>query len=195
MEIEYEATFIPVDKEEMRMRLKKADATLVRPEYGQRRTVFELPKGNEVNGAWLRVRDEGDKITMSLKVVDGDRITDQKEVCITVSNYEAAVKLLTGIGCQMKAYQESRRELWTLDGVEITIDEWPFLEPFVEVEGRSEREVRSVSEKVGFDWDLAKFCAVGRLYKEKYGVSLDEINNHTPRIVFGEKNPFISRTS
>ncbi|MFH1207591.1 MAG: CYTH domain-containing protein [Patescibacteria group bacterium] len=191
MNIEYEATFIPVDKAGIRARLREAGAILVRSEFLQRRTVFFLPKGHEIEGAWLRVRDEGDKITMSLKVVDGEKITDQKETCITVNDYKETVKLLEGIGCRAKAYQESRRELWTLDGVEITIDEWPFLEPFVEVEGRSEREVRAVSEKIGFKWQEAKFCAVGRLYCEKYNIPATVIDNETPRIVFGEKNPFI----
>jgi len=193
MNIEYEATFTPVDKEDMRARLKVAGAILMRPESIMRRTVFHLPKGHEKDGTWLRVRDEGDKITMSHKVIGGEMITDQKETCITVSDYGEAIKLLEGIGCPIKAYHESKRELWTLEGVEITIDEWPFLEPFIEVEGKSEKAVKNVSEKIGFDWQEAKFCAVGRLYKEKYGVSLDEINNHTPRIVFGEKNPFINR--
>lgn len=35
MEIEYEATFINVDKDEMHQRLKDAGAILVRPEYLQ----------------------------------------------------------------------------------------------------------------------------------------------------------------
>ncbi len=78
-----------------------------------------------------------------------------------------------------------------MNGVEITIDEWPYLEPFVEIEGPNETAVRQVAEKLGFDWPQAKFCAVGTLYSEKYGLSLDRINNHTPRIVFNEKNPFI----
>jgi len=191
MNIEYEATFIPVKKDEMRARLEKAGAKLARPEFMQRRMVFFLPKGHEIDGAWLRVRDEGDKVTMSLKVIDGEKISDQQETCVVVGDYSETIKLLEAIGCRSKAYQESKRELWVLDDTEVTIDEWPFLEPFVEVEGKSEMVVRAVSEKIGFSWRDAKFCAVGRLYKEKYGVSLDEINNHTSRIVFGEKNPFI----
>ncbi|MFH0805011.1 MAG: CYTH domain-containing protein, partial [Patescibacteria group bacterium] len=190
MNIEYEATFIPVDKDDIRTRLKNAGALLIRPEFTQRRTVLNLPQGHEIPGAWLRVRDEGDKNTMSLKVIDGEKITDQKETCIIVSDYDETIKLMEAIGCQPKAYQESKRELWTLDGVEITLDEWPFLEPFVEVEGKSEYEVRSVSEKIGFNWQYAKFCAVGRLYGEKYNIPTTVIDNETPRIVFGEKNPF-----
>jgi len=127
---------------------------------------------------------------MSLKVVDGDKIHNQKETQLTVDNFEEARKFLTGIGCEEKAYQESRRELWKVDGVEITIDEWPFLEPFVEVEGKSEEQVKAVSKKIGFDYTQAKFCSVDTLYNEKYNVSIDQINNHMPKILFKMENPF-----
>ncbi|MEA1963109.1 MAG: CYTH domain-containing protein [Patescibacteria group bacterium] len=149
-----------------------------------------MPKGNHINGGWLRVRDEGDKITMSLKVIDGDQIHNQKETQLTVDNFEEARKFLTGIGCEEKAYQESRRELWEMDKVEITIDEWPFLEPFVEVEGKSEEQVRVVSEKIGFNYTQARFCSVDTLYNEKYNISINQINNHTPKILFEMDNPF-----
>lgn len=193
MNIEYEATFTNIQKDEMRKKLKDLGAVLVRPEFLQKRTVFFPPKGGHDMKAWIRVRDEGDKITMSLKVVAGDKIEDQKEICITVDNFDNAAKILALIGCIKKVYQETKRELWKFNDAEITIDEWPFLEPFVEVEGNSEEIVKSVSEKLGFDWQLAKFCAIGTLYSEKYGLGIDEINNNTPRIIFGEKNPFIDR--
>lgn len=192
MNIEYEATFIPVDKAKTRRVLKKIGARLIKKEFPQRRTVFALPARTKIANSWLRVRDEGDRITMSLKTVDGNKITDQKEICVVVSDYDEAVALLKAVGCRDTAYQETRRELWKLAGVEITIDEWPWLEPFVEIEGKSEREVRRVSEKMGFDWSAAKFCAIGALYKDKYGISIDELHD-TLRIVFGMKNPFISR--
>lgn len=191
MKIEYEATFLNIERDEVREKLSYRGAVLIREEFLQKRVVFNLPKGNSHEHAWLRVRDEGDKITMSLKVVDGDKIHNQKETELQVDNFEEAVSFLNSIGCEQKAYQENKRELWRLDNVEITIDEWPFLDPFVEVEGDSEESVRLVSEKIGFDYNQAKFCAVGTLYNEKYNVSLDRINNHTPKIVFDMKNPFI----
>jgi adenylate cyclase, class 2 len=191
MDIEYEATFLDVKKDDMRNRLKKAGAKLMRPEYLQRRIPFHLPKEKRSKDAWLRVRDERDKITLSLKIVDGDKIENQKEICVKVNDFDETVKLLESIGCEKKSYQETKRELWTLDGVEITIDEWPFLEPFVEVEGKSEKEVRDVSEKIGFDYNKALFCAVGKLYQMKYGIHPDQINT-TDKIVFGMKNPFLN---
>jgi hypothetical protein len=81
--------------------------------------------------------------------------------------------------------------LWLLDGVEITIDTWPFLEPLVEVERETEDCVKSAVEKLGFDWSLAKFCATDVLYSEKYAIDYGVINYYTPKIVFDMENPFI----
>src|SRR5690606_35359406 len=121
----------------MRERLTKAGAELIRPEFLQKRIPFNLPEGKPQRGIWLRVRDEGDKTTLSLKQIDGENIENQKELSVDVSDFDTTVTILKSIGCKPKSYQETRRELWRLDGVDITIDEWPFLEPFVEVEGKS----------------------------------------------------------
>jgi adenylate cyclase class 2 len=193
MNIEYEATFADIDRDKMRRKLLETGAVLVKPEFLQRRVTFSLPKGNEIDGAYARVRDEGDKVTMSLKIIDGERIESQKEVCLTVDNFEQAELLLVTLGCIKKAYQETKRELWLLDGVEITIDEWPFLDPFVEIEGLSEGVVKAVAEKLGFDYTQAIFGAVDTMYMRKYPhLTADRINNHTPRIIFEGENPFIT---
>lgn len=189
-ETEYEAKFTGVDKREARKRLRKAGARLVKPEFLQRRSVFNLPKGNKIRHAWLRVRDESDRITLSLKVNDGKRIQDQKEVMLTIDSFKAAEELLSRTGCEWKSYQENRRELWKLDSCEVTIDEWPFLEPFVEIEGSSENAVKRVSKKLGLDYGDAVFGSVDVLLSEKYGISKDYINNHVSLLTFNGRNPF-----
>ena len=98
--------------------------------------------------------------------------------------------MFKSIGCTQKAYQESKRELWVFDEVEITIDEWPFLEPFVEVEGISEEIVKSISEKLNFDWQEAIFGAAGKVYNKKYGIEEEKVNT-MPELVFKMKNPFV----
>lgn len=195
MQIEYEATFYPIDKDEIRARLKEAQAKLLKAEFLQKRYVFSLPRGNEIPGGWLRVRDEGDKITMSLKVVNGEKIEDQKEICLQVDNFEQALSLLETIGCDKKAYQETKRELWNIDGVDVCLDEWPWLEPFIEIEGQSEDEAKRVSMLLGLDYQSAKFCSVDTLFSEKYKLPNDVFNNQTERLVFDGKNPFIKNFS
>lgn len=191
MKIEYEATFINIDKKEISKKLKEAGAKLIKPEFLQKRVVFNLPEGHEISGGWVRVRDEGDKITMSLKIIDGEKIENQKEICLVVDNFKEAEDFIIKIGCERKAYQENRRELWALDGVEITIDEWPFLEPFIEIEGETEEKVKTVAKKLGFNYSDALFCSVDTLYSKKYNIPNNIINNKIPEIIFGENNPFI----
>jgi adenylate cyclase class 2 len=192
MDIEYEATFPEIDKTTVRERLVRVGAELVKPEFLQKRVVFHLPKGHEVPGGWLRVRDESDRITLSLKIVDGNRITNQKELLLGVSDFESAVNLLLMLGCIRKSYQETKRELWRIDGVEVTLDEWPFLKPFVEIEGVSEAMVHRVAEKLGFEYDQAVFGAVDVMYMRQYPhLTADRINNQTPLILFEGENPFL----
>lgn len=191
IDIEYEATFTNVDKNDIRNRLIKIGAKLVKPDFLQKRIVFELPSGHEIPGAWLRVRDEQDQITMSLKIVDGHEIHNQKEVCLKINDFNAGVIFLEQLGAKQKAFQESRRELWMFNDVEITIDEWPYLEPYVEVEGKSEEAVKQVSKILDFDYTQAVFGSVDTLYHNKYGTPLDYINHHLKSITFLGPNPFI----
>jgi len=191
MEIEYEAVFTNIEPNTFRQVLTQAGANLVRAEYLQKRSAFNLPASVQTKKGWARVRDEGDKITMSVKSIEGEGIESQKESCVLVDDYQQAESFLTQLGCTKKAYQETKRELWMFDGVEVTIDTWPFLEPFVEVEGASEAAVQAVAQKLGFDWAEAKFCAVDTLYSEKYDVSTQQINDETPEILFDMQNPFV----
>lgn len=191
MQIEYEATFPNINKNEIREKLRNVGATLIRSEFLQKRVAFNFPIGHERQNGWLRVRDEVDKITMSIKIISGEKIEDQKEICLKVDSFDEAVEMLEVIGCQKKAYQETKREIWRFDDVDIMIDEWPCLEPFVEVEGTSEESVRMMSEMIGFDYADAMFCGVTSLYMIKYGVSQDLVDNQTPIITFETHNPFV----
>ncbi len=190
MQIEYEATFLNIDKDEVRRKLKNAGAELIRPEFLQKRFAFN-PAAMNTPYCWARVRDEGDKITMTYKESGRDKIEDQKEINLIVDDFDKAVEFLEAVGCHKKAFQESKREIWHLDKVEICLDEWPFLEPYVEVEGKSEEEVKKVSEKIGFGWNKARFCSVEAFYAEKYSLDPEIICNKTPKIVFNMENPFI----
>lgn len=189
MEIEYEATFLDINKDEIRDRLKKIGAELLKPEFLQRRYAFDLPKGYD-GQSWARVRDEKDKITMSYKKISGNKIDDQKEINLVIDNFDNGVEFLEKIGCIKKSYQENKRELWKLGNVEIYIDEWPFVEPFIEVEGKSEEEVKDASEKLGFDYSKALFCATSVVIHKKYGIPYDIID-HIPKITFEMENPFL----
>ena len=191
MNIEYEATFANIDKDDIRAKLKKLGAKLVYPEFLQKRYVFELPKGHEKKETWLRVRQEHDKTTLSIKSCDGENLEEQKEIDITIDDMEKGRAVLNAIGCQQSSYWENTRELWKLKDVEITLDTWPFLEPGIEIEGQSKKAIKEVSEKLGFNWKEAIFASVCFQYSKKYNIPRDRIYSEIPKITFDMENPFL----
>jgi len=189
--IEFEITIPDIDIEDARQRLLGCGASLEKESHIQKHIVFNMPAERRIKGSWMRVREEADRVTMSLKIIDGGNISDQKEFFFIAQNTEDACKFLEMMGAEEKARQDKRREIWRLGECEVTIDEWPFLEPFMEVEGPDEGAVKDAVEQLGYDYGRGKVCAVDVLYSEKYGLSVDIIDNHTPLITFDMPNPFI----
>lgn len=193
MDTEFEATFANIDKDSLRERLKNIGAELVQKERLMRRWTLDFDHPEEKFHRWARVRDEGDKITATYKqhVIDkGDADIDhQKEIEVTVDDFEQMVELLEAVGCRRDMYQENKRESWKLGNCEIEIDTWPHLEPFCEIEAESEKQVRSVAEKLGFDWKEVVFAGTGTIYKDKYGKLPSEAED-VNKLVFDTDNPF-----
>ena len=180
MNNEIEASFLDVNKDDLRKKLKAAGAECNKPEIMMRRTVFDSGPHS-----FARVRDEGDKIVMTYKnFEDEDSIMGVKEVNLIVNNYDDAIKFIAGCGLEQKAVQETYRETWILDGVEITIDTWPWIPTYTEIEGPSEEAVWSVSERLGFKKEDAMFGAVDKIYNHYYGVDMDIVDFETPVINF-----------
>ncbi len=191
MDTEYEAVFTGVKVEDVQNKLRQLGAKLLKSRYLQRRTTLQLPISHRSDNKWLRVRDEGDRITLALKAIEGEGIAGQKELQVNVSSYKDTVLLLEAIGAEKKSEQESYRELWLLNKVEVVIDEWPFLQPYIEIEAKSDKEVRLVAEKLGFSWTDARFCNVTKLYSEKYNTP-ENFLDHVKELTFAGHNPFIA---
>ena len=185
MKNEIEAQFLDIDKETMRVKLKEIGAKLEKPEVLMRRVVFYTGEHS-----FARVRDEGDKIIMTYKnISDEHSILGTKEVNVEASSYDDAILFLRGCGLEIKARQETRREIWKLDEVEICIDTWPWIPTFMEVEGPTEKSVWEVAKELGFGKDQAKFGSVDTTYQRYYGVDPDIVNLHTPEILFDIEPP------
>lgn len=181
METEIEAKFLNIDKDKIRLKLQEVGAKLVHPEILMRRKVYEHPtlKQND----WFRVRDEGDKITLSYKRLFDRTLHGTKEISIEVSDFDKTCSILENSKLKYVSYQETKREKWQLGQTEITIDTWPWIPTFVEIEAATEDEVRNASEKLGFDWDSATHGSVETAYINEYVVTEEEIDDW-PDITF-----------
>ena len=185
MNHEIEAQFLDIDKDEIRTKLKNLGAKLEKPEALMKRVVFYTGEHS-----FARVRDEGDKIVMTYKNDSDDHsILGTKEVNINVNDYDDATLFLRGCGLQIKARQETKREIWKLGEVEICIDTWPWIPTFIEIEGPTEESVWDTAKKLGFEKTQAKFGSVDTTYQHYYGIDTDVVNLHTPEILFDMEPP------
>ncbi len=185
MQTEIEAKFLDVNHDVVRSRLVEAGARRVRPNQLMKRKNFDFPDRRlEKKGGWVRVRDEGSKVTLSYKQLNDRTLHGTKEVNITVDDFDTACLFLDSIGLEMQSYQETRRESWRLGEVEIELDEWPWIPPFVEVEGPSQKDIEDTAKKLGLDWESAVHGSVEIAYQKEYDVSEEEVD-HIAQITFG----------
>jgi len=166
MQREVEVKFLNINIKSIRKTLLKAGAEMVKPMRLMRRTIIKTPEMIK-REAFAWVRDEGDKVTMTLKQINQNN-EDFDEVEITVSDFEKAIEILTGCGIPQVSYQESRREEWRLDNVQICIDEWPWVNPYIELEGESEGQLQEAAKKLGFAWSKAVRGCVWEVYYDAY---------------------------
>lgn len=171
MQSEIEATFLDINKEQLRKKLKALGAELLLPETLMRRTVFAIDQNS-----YVRVRDEGNRITMSYKHLNELSLSGMKEICLEVSDYQTAIDFLKACGLKPKSEQETYREEWRLGKVELDIDTWPWIPSFIEIEGASEAEVVKAANQLGYEMADALYGAVDQVYKVYYDVQNDDIN-------------------
>ncbi len=189
MKNEIEAKFVNINIDDIRSRLTELGAILIQPMRDMQRVTIDTPELKKKD-AFVRIRNEGDKTTITYKQFNSLSIDGVKEVEITVDDFDTAVTLFKEAGLAYGSLQESRRETWKLDEVEIVIDEWPWLNPYIEIEAPSEDLVISTSEKLGFNWDDAIFGDVMAAYRVQYPhLGLNDTVGNLPEVRFSDPLP------
>jgi len=178
MQTEIEAKWLNINLATMRKQLLDIGAELIIKERLMVRKVYDYPdKSLEKIGGWIRVRDEGDKITLSYKQLNDRTVHGTKEVTVVVDDFETACSFLDSIGMKSNSFQETKRESWKIGSTEIELDTWPWIPSFVEIEAESEEELKSAARKLGLDYSNALHGSVETAYQAVYDVSEEEIDN------------------
>lgn len=183
MKLELEAKFLNINPIDIRQKLTQLGFSLVQPEFMMKRRTFQFPETPGVR-KWARVRNEGDKITIAIKeITDSTRIDGTREIELTVNSFESASELVRLFGVKESSYQENLREKWSKGDVEVTIDTWPGLQPYIEIESSTEQEVRDVSASLDFNFADALFGSSDIVYEKVLGIpSVDFIK--LPEVTF-----------
>lgn len=174
MHIEYECTMLEVNKEELEGKLKSLGA-IKKGDYFQKRYTYNyLP---DVKGKWLRLRTNGEVSTLAIKnITDKNLIGGTQELEVEVSSFEDTRNILEELGFKHNNYQENKRTVYVLDEVEISIDTWPMIPTYAEVEGKCEEDVLKVIDLIGLNYEVTNLD-VASIYEEIYGIKILDIKN------------------
>ena len=148
-----------------------------------RRKTFDFSRIAPGRRKWGRVRQEFDRVTMTVKEATGDGIHDTFEAEMVVDDFDRATAFFEACDIPAKSSQENLREVWRRAEVEAVIDTWPGLKPFIEIEGPTEAGVRDASVALGFDFKDAVFGSIDLVYEHERGISAETIRN-LPSITF-----------
>jgi adenylate cyclase, class 2 len=167
VQTEIEGKFRIESIEQIRSRLASAGAECIHSMRLMKRALIE-ESHHEAENSFIRIRDEGDKVTLTYKRREAETLHGQKEIEVTVSDFDKTIELFTAAGWEYITFQESKRETWTLDGAEVVIDEWPWIDPYIEIEADNEDTVRSVAQTLDVKWETANLGSVDNFYKEQF---------------------------
>lgn len=130
---------------------------------------------------WVRLRESNGKTTITLKQIFGRKVVDGiryhsidgvKEIEIQIDNAAVGNQLLQELGYYSKNYQEKKRISYLLpDNIEIDIDQWPHIPPYLEIEAPSRELVYSTLYLLGFKDEDAKFLNADDVFTS-YGLNM-----------------------
>ena len=167
---EIEGKILNIKPGQVRTKLKKLGAKKVE-DYDYKRYVFDVIPAS--SNAWVRLRTDGKSSSLTVKEINNDSTTGTEEWEVEVSDFDTTLVLLQKVGLTPRGYQENRRELFLLNGVEVCIDEWPGIPPYLEIEGKSVEEIEEVATKLGYKAGQLIGDNTDKVYAQ-YGINLKE---------------------
>jgi len=179
---EIEGKFLNIDISNLRKKLRLNNAKKVHKMMLYKRYVFHLLTGEK---GYIRTRQENKLVTITIKTYPKDSKFAKESEIVVNSSLEESRDFLLAQGYKLKAYQETLREKWTLgDCTEIAIDSIPGIPSYVELECKSEREIKRVAKLLDLDYSKVEYGAYDKQFVDYYGMQKEDINNSISSLTF-----------
>ena len=170
---EREVTILNIDEKGFVSKLLNNGA-VKKDEFLQRRYTYDF--NPILPNKWIRLRTNGKKTTLTIKEIkDKTAIDGTMELETFVGDFDVMNDILKELGYRYRNYQENYRIIYSLDNVEISIDSWPLIPTYAEIEGKTNEDVVMALEKLGYTLDDATTLDVTSIYNEIYGIDLLKI--------------------
>ena len=181
MEKERELTVLNIELDDFIKTLEDLSAEK-QGEFLQRRYVYDVKPLNP--NKWIRLRTNGTKTTLTIKEIkDKNAIEGTNELEVVVGDFDKTNEILKELGYEARNYQENYRRVYLLGNVEISIDSWPLIPTYVEIEGKTNEDVERVLKLVNTKNYQTTTFDVESIYREIYGIDIMKIKE----LKFGEK--------
>jgi len=169
---EIELTVYDIDIEKAIKKLEECKAIFV-GKYHFKTVNFQLETKGDIKSleaskedekyytAWLRVRTDGKRTTLTFKEQYGTTILKRSEYEVEVSDFLKTIKIIMKLlpNAQYN-YTESKREEYKLGEVTIDINKRPYLPYSIEIEGPTQEVVMETYKKLGIKKEPMKSIAV-----------------------------------
>ena len=171
---EIEVKFLDIDPDKMEKKFLEIGAKKAFDRV-YRIKVFDYPDLRlDKDNSWVRLRDEGDKVTLTFKKRLGakDGVKNDEGMLeheIIVSDFDQTAKILESIGLTLKFYEEKRRIRYFLGDIEFDIDFCPALKPYLEIETDSWEKIDKAISLLELDPKDKKMYSTMQIYKQ-YGI-------------------------
>lgn len=178
MNQEYETQVLDVDKDKIASKLRKLGVK-EESETLQKRWIFDIdPCTVASTGEWIRLRQVGNKKpTLTYKNKSGKGMGDTQELEVEVEDFDKTAQILSKFKFD-QVYQENKRAKFELDDIEFTLDTWPRIPTYLEIEAKSEAKVHEGLKLLGLTGKDVGHMGTITIYS-KYGIDLHSIKELT----------------
>jgi adenylate cyclase class 2 len=193
--LESEVKFFVTNHERLKVALREQGAVLKQGRIYERNVVFDTADFALKNSARLLRLRQDERVRLTFKGPAIEDLTSEakirEEIEVEAADFAALEAIIKKIDFEAKLVYEKYRESYTLDDVEILLDELPYGN-FVELEG-DEAAIKALTAVLGLDWSqriLTNYLALMQQLQLRYALSFIDITFENFAAVSLPANPF-----
>ncbi len=165
MDIEIETKVLNINVSEIIAKLRALKAK-ESPEMLSRRYVFDIESDNI---EWIRLRESGGKVTLTYKykLHGNTQVGKTTEIEVEVSDFDKTALISKRLPFKRIFYQENKSHKFYFQDIEFSIDTWPLIDPYLEIESDSIERVQEELKLLGLDGKDVGDKDITEIYQEK----------------------------
>ena len=177
---ELEIKLYLADLPALKGKLEISGAKLIEARLHEINLRFDLPDGELTRKAQvLRLRqDTAARMTYKGPGETIDGVHARREIEFTVGDFQSAQLLLESLGYQVSLMYEKYRTTYSLDGLQVTLDEMPYGN-FSEIEGTDTSAIHHAAMKLDLSWEariLESYTTLFDQLQEKLGLTFQNLS-------------------